>query len=103
MPRSPERAFHRGWFIESLVTQTLVLFVTRSPRSVFRSRPSRALVWTVCGAVALGVALPFTPLATPLGFVTPSAPFLSFVVLVTAGYLACVELVKRPLMARVLA
>jgi Mg2+-importing ATPase len=100
--RATEAAFHTGWFIESLVTQTLVLFVIRSPRSVFRSRPSRALVWTVSGAVALGVILPFTPLAAPLGFVRPAASFLGFVVLVTAGYLACVELVKRPLMARLL-
>ena len=100
--RATEAAFHTGWFIESLVTQTLVLFVIRSPRSAFRSKPSRALVWTVAGAVTLGVALPFTPLALPLGFVTPPALFLGFVVLVTVGYLACLELVKRPLMARLL-
>ena len=100
--RATEAAFHTGWFIESLVTQTLVLFVIRSPRSAFRSRPSRALVWTVAGALALGVTLPLTPLAHPLGFVRPPALFLGFVVLVTAGYLACVELVKRPLMARLL-
>ena len=97
-----EAAFHTGWFVESLVTQTLVLFVIRSPRSAFRSRPSRALVSTVTGAVALGVALPFTPVAGPLGFVAPPALFLGFVVLVTAGYLGCLELVKRPLMARLL-
>ena len=100
--RATEATFHTGWFVESLVTQTLVLFVIRSPRSAFRSKPSRALVWTVAGAVALGVALPFTALARPLGFVTPPASFLGFVVLVTAAYLACVELVKRPLMARLL-
>ena len=100
--RATEATFHTGWFVESLVTQTLVLFVIRSPQSAFRSKPSRALVWTVAGAVALGVALPFIPLARPLGFVTPPASFLGFVVLVTAAYLACVELVKRPLMARLL-
>src|SRR5581483_10253698 len=100
--RATQALFHTGWFIESLVTQTLVLFVIRSPRSMFRSRPSRALVGTVTGALAVGILLPFTPLAGPLGFVRPPALFFGFVVLVTAGYLACVEFVKRPLMARVL-
>jgi Mg2+-importing ATPase len=95
-------AFHTGWFVESLVTQTLVLFVIRTPRSIFRSRPSRGLVVTVAGAVALGVLLPFTPLASPLGFVAPPASFLGYVVLVTVAYLTCVELAKRPLMRRLI-
>jgi len=97
-----EPAFHTGWFTESLVTQTLVLFVIRSPGSPFRTRPSTALLCSVSGALALGILLPFTPLAAPLGFVRPPLAFLGFVVLVTAGYLTTVELVKRPLMARVL-
>jgi P-type Mg2+ transporter len=98
-----EQLFHTGWFVESLVTQTLVLFVIRTPHSILRSRPSGALVATVVIAVGAGMLLPFTRLAIPLGFVPVPLRFLGFVALVTVAYLSCVELVKRPLMARLVA
>src|SRR6202042_3044869 len=44
-----EALFHTGWFVESLATQTLVLFIIRTPRSPFRSRPSVPLVITTVG------------------------------------------------------
>jgi len=90
-----ERAFHTGWFIESLATQTLVIFVIRTAKNPFRSRPSRALLCTTLGAVALGLALPFSPLAHALGFVPLPAAYFGFLALATAAYLALVEGVKR--------
>jgi hypothetical protein len=60
-----EPLFRTGWFVESLATQTLVLFVIRTAGNPLRSRPSAPLVVTVLA----GVALPFTPPAGPLGFV----------------------------------
>jgi P-type Mg2+ transporter len=63
-----ERLFHTGWFVESLATQTLVLFVIRTMGNPFRSRPSRSLTVTTLLIVAIGVALPVTPMATVLGF-----------------------------------
>ena len=100
--RAAEPLFHTGWFIESLVTQTLVLFVIRAPGRIWQTRPSAALVATVTGALALGIALPFTPIAASLGFVAPPWRFIAFVVVVTLAYLTCVDLVKRPLMRRLL-
>ena len=47
-----ERLFHTGWFVESLATQTLVLFVIRTMGNPFRSRPSRALTVTTLLIVA---------------------------------------------------
>jgi Mg2+-importing ATPase len=67
--RAPERMFHTGWFIESMATQTLVLFVIRTADSPLRSRPSGALGWTVLGVVGIGIVRPYTPLGAPLGFV----------------------------------
>ena len=46
LPRDASRLFHTGWFVESLATQTLVLFVIRTMGNPFRSRPSRALTIT---------------------------------------------------------
>ena len=58
-----EPLFHTGWFVESLATQTLVLFVIRTMGNPLRSRPSRALTITTLLIVAIGATLPATPLA----------------------------------------
>jgi P-type Mg2+ transporter len=93
-----EAEFHTGWFVESLATQTLVLFVIRTAQNPLRSRPSRALTATTLFMVALGTAIPFTPLARPLGF-TPLPPlYFAFLALATVTYLLLVEIAKRRLM-----
>src|SRR5437660_6487380 len=63
-----EALFHTGWFVESLATQTLVLFIIRTAGNPLRSRPSLPLTLTVLLIVAFGMLLPFTPLAPVLGF-----------------------------------
>jgi len=90
-----EAEFHTGWFVESLATQTLVLFVIRTAGNPLRSRPSLALTATTLLIVAVAVALPFMPFAAALGFVPLPAPFFVFLTLVTVTYLAVVEVVKR--------
>jgi Mg2+-importing ATPase len=87
--------FHTGWFVESLATQTLVIFVIRTTGNPLRSRPSPALTATTLAVVLIGLVLPFTPLATPLGFVPLPASFLVFLAVATLTYLALVEAVKR--------
>ncbi|MFD8708711.1 magnesium-translocating P-type ATPase [Kitasatospora sp. NPDC059648] len=88
--------FRTGWFVESLATQTLVIFAIRTRRSPFwRSRPSVPLTVTALGIVALGAVLPATPLAHVLGFrLLPSGFFAALAVLVVA-YLVLVEIAKR--------
>ncbi|HEX9075424.1 MAG TPA: HAD-IC family P-type ATPase, partial [Anaerolineae bacterium] len=94
--------FHTGWFVESLATQTLVLFVIRTAENPLRSRPSRPLAFTVLGVVAIGMLLPFSPLAGVLGF-TPLPPgFFLFLAAAIVAYLGLVEWVKRRLVGRVL-
>jgi Mg2+-importing ATPase len=90
--------FHTGWFVESLATQTLVLFVIRTAGNPLRSRPSVALAATTLLIVAVAVALPFMPFAAALGFVPLPASFFIFLILVTVSYLAVVEVVKRRLL-----
>jgi Mg2+-importing ATPase len=60
--------FRAGWFIESLATQTMVIFVIRTPGNPFKSRPSKPLLVTVIAAVLAGLAVVVTPLAGVLGF-----------------------------------
>jgi Mg2+-importing ATPase len=93
-----EAAFHTGWFIESLATQTLVLFVIRTSGNPLRSRPSKALVVSVLAALVVGILLPATPLATDLGFVLLPPAFFVFLIAATVTYLLLVEMAKRRFM-----
>jgi Mg2+-importing ATPase len=90
--------FHTGWFVESLCTQTLIVFVIRTAGNPLRSRPSRALTITVLLVVAIGILLPYTPLAGPLGFTPLPGLYFLFLMAMTVAYLVLVALVKRPLM-----
>ncbi|HEX6554133.1 MAG TPA: cation transporting ATPase C-terminal domain-containing protein [Ktedonobacteraceae bacterium] len=90
--------FRTGWFVESLCTQTLIVFVIRTVGNSLRSRPSRALMITVLLIVAIGILLPYTPLAGPLGFTPLPGLYFLFLIAMTIVYLVLVALVKRPLM-----
>jgi P-type Mg2+ transporter len=92
--------FHTGWFVESLATQTLVLFIIRTAGNPLRSRPSRPLAITTLVIVAIGILLPYTPLAGPLGFAPLPLLYFLFLAGMVAIYLLFVELVKRRLMRR---
>ena len=98
-----EALFHTGWFVESLATQTLVLFVIRTAGNPFRSRPSLPLTITTLGVVAVGLLLPFTPLSSILGFTPLPGKYFLFLAAMTVTYLFFVEVVKRRLMRHMIA
>ena len=100
--RASEALFQTGWFVESLATQTLVLFIIRTAGNPLRSRPSLPLAVTTVLVVLIGVILPFTPLAATLGFVPLPGAYFVFLGGVTMTYLVLVELVKRRLMRKLL-
>jgi Mg2+-importing ATPase len=97
-----EAAFHTGWFVESLATQTLVLFVIRTAESPLRSRPSLPLAVAILLVVLAGILLPFTPYAAALGFVPLPASYFLFLLGATVTYLLVVELGKRKLTGHLL-
>jgi Mg2+-importing ATPase len=90
--------FRAGWFIESLATQTLVIFVIRTARNPLRSRPSMALIVSVVGSVLVGLAVISSPLGAVIGFAPLPATFFGVLVLLTATYLLLVEALKRRFM-----
>jgi len=90
-----EAQFRTGWFIESLVTQVLVIFVIRTRGAPWASRPSRMLVGTSLGVVALALLLPWSPLGPEFGFVTPPPAFFVLLPVMVLAYLVMVELAKR--------
>jgi Mg2+-importing ATPase len=95
-----ETLFHTGWFVESLATQTLVLFVIRTSGNPLRSRPSKALAVSTIAIVAFGATLPATPLAGILGFTLPPVKYFVLLAAAVVVYLALVEWAKRLLVRR---
>lgn len=84
--------FRSGWFVESLATQTLVVFVIRTGRvPFFRSHPSTPLLVSMIAVVALGALLPGSPLGPPLGFSSPPVAFFLVLTVFVVAYLAAVE------------
>jgi Mg2+-importing ATPase len=88
--------FRAGWFIESIGTQTLIIFAIRTRRvPFFRSRPSVGLACASLGVVALGIFLPLSPLAAVLGFDPLPVPFFLALLGMTVVYLVLVETAKH--------
>lgn len=87
--------FRSGWFVESLATQSLVIFAIRTRRvPFFRSRASKPLALTTLVCVAVGAYLPYSPVAHFLGFRSLPAVFFGFLVGMVITYLALIELGK---------
>ena len=90
-----EAMFRTGWFVESMATQVLVIFVIRTRRNPLRSRPNRWLALTSLAVVVTAMALPFTMLAPYLGF-TPLPPaFFALLGVLVVAYLLMVEKGKQ--------
>jgi Mg2+-importing ATPase len=84
--------FHSGWFVESLATQTLVIFAIRTRRiPFFRSHPSLPLTLAALGVVTIGAILPATPLAHALGFRPLPGAFFAALVGMVVTYLVLIE------------
>jgi P-type Mg2+ transporter len=91
----PEQ-FRTGWFVESLATQTLVIFAIRTRRiPFFRSHPSLPLTLAALGIVAVGTLLPATPLAHSLGFQPLPGGFFAALAGMALCYLVLIEIGKR--------
>jgi len=89
-----ERLFHTGWFVESLATQTLVIFIIRTAGNPLASRPSRQLLLTVFTMVALATVIPYTQIGRWFGFVPMPLGLLAAIYGLAITYLGLVQLVK---------
>jgi Mg2+-importing ATPase len=101
----PDRAslFQTGWFIESLLTQTLIIHIIRTNRLPFlQSVASLPLVLTSLAVIAIGIWLPYSPLAPALGFDTTELRpvYWPLLVLTIFGYVVLTQVVKTWLLRR---
>jgi P-type Mg2+ transporter len=98
--RATPDEFRTGWFVESVMTELLILLVMRTWKPLHRSRPGRALLASTLLVAAATLALPYTPLGGPLGFTPLPASYLLLLGLITAFYLLASELTKKLFRAR---
>lgn len=88
--------FQTAWFIESLCSQILVVFIIRTRRKPFwKSKPSKYLVISAIAILAFALILPFTPLGEVFGFVAPPSLFFVTLTLLLGAYLVLAEFVKN--------
>lgn len=87
--------FQTGWFLESLCTQTLVIYVIRTVKIPFiQSRPSAYLLFSSLAIVGLGLFITHSVLASPFGFVPMRGPFFVALALIVATYLVLTQFAK---------
>jgi Mg2+-importing ATPase len=87
--------FRTAWFVESVVSAALIVFVVRSSKPLFKSRPGNYLVFTTLSIVAITIALPYTPLASLVGFQALPLSLLGLLGGIVLLYIATAELAKH--------
>ncbi len=92
--------FRTGWFVESLLTELLILFVIRTRKPFHQSRAGRFLVWSTAGIVLLTLMLPYLPIGRVFDFVPLPVPVLVAILLVTGLYVVASEFTKRAFFRR---
>jgi Mg2+-importing ATPase len=87
--------FRTAWFVESLLTELLIVFVIRTRRPFWRSRPGEPLMWATAAVIPVALALPYSPIGGFFSF-TPLPPaVMGAVLLIAALYVAASEVAKQ--------
>ncbi len=87
--------FRTGWFLESVISASLIVLVIRSRKPFFKSRPAKYLLIATLATVAVTVALPYSPLGPLFGFSRVPPPFLLFIAIIVILYIMSAEIVKK--------
>ncbi|MEM2338986.1 MAG: magnesium-translocating P-type ATPase [Nitrososphaerales archaeon] len=91
-----EPLFQTAWFLESLTSQTLVIFVIRTKRSPFwKSKPCRPLLFTTIAVITFALIIPYTLLGEIFRFVKPPITFYIALVLILSAYIILAEIIKN--------
>src|SRR6266481_5796341 len=87
--------FQSGWFVEGLLSQTLIVHMIRTRKIPYRqSSPSLPLALTTAAVMAVGIALPFSPFASSFGMVPLPSQFFAWLLVILLAYAALAQIVK---------
>jgi Mg2+-importing ATPase len=93
--------FRTGWFVESVISASVIVLVIRTRRPFFTSRPGRYLAWTTLAIAVVTLLIPVLPIAAPFGL-TPLPPLLLlFLAAILIAYVIAAEVVKRRFYANI--
>ena len=87
--------FRTGWFMESVISASMIVLVIRTRQSILNSKPGKYLLMATGAVVFLTLLLPYTPLAATLGFEALPIEFLLVLAAIVGLYIVCAETVKR--------
>ncbi|MDR3610365.1 MAG: magnesium-translocating P-type ATPase [Ignavibacteriaceae bacterium] len=87
--------FRTGWFVESVVSASLIVLVIRSRKPSYRSQPGKYLLIATLSIAAITLILPYTPIAGVFGFSPLPIPFFLFIGLIILLYILTAEIVKK--------
>jgi Mg2+-importing ATPase len=87
--------FRTSWFVESVISASLVVLVIRSRRLFFNSKPSCYLLMTTLIFIALALIIPFTPLGAVFGFVSLPISFILLMLAIVGFYILEAEMAKK--------
>jgi Mg2+-importing ATPase len=94
LPASKE-IFRTGWFMESVISASLIVLVIRSRRPFFKSKPGKYLLISTLLIAGVTLALPYTPVAEVLGFKPLPFSLIAVIMAIVVLYIAAAEIVKR--------
>ena len=87
--------FNAGWFVESLISQTLIIHLIRTPKLPFiQSRAAAPVVLLTTVIMAIGVVIPFTPIGAYLGLASLSPAYFGWLAVIVLGYILLAQIVK---------
>jgi Mg2+-importing ATPase len=87
--------FQTGWFVESLMTQTLVVYIIRTSHVPFlQSNPAPVMAMVTMVVMAAAMAIPYTPIASALGFTSLPLVYFAWLAAILLGYCLLAQLVK---------
>ncbi|MBP6322898.1 MAG: magnesium-translocating P-type ATPase, partial [Fusobacteriaceae bacterium] len=87
--------FHSGWFIEGLLTQTLIVHMIRTEKIPFiQSRASISVVFLTCAVIILGIITPYSSFGTMIGFVPLPLAYFGWLLFILSGYFLLTLFVK---------
>jgi Mg2+-importing ATPase len=87
--------FRTGWFVESVVSASLIVLVVRSRKPFYKSRPSNYLLMTTLAVAVVTLVIPYTPLGVIFGFCPLSPTYLLLIGLITLAYVVAAEITKK--------
>ena len=93
--KAGEQEFQTGWFMESVISASLIVLVVRTRKTFYKSRPGKYLLLATLGIVGLVLLFPVLPFASSMGFVRVPAAFYLAMLLIVLLYILSAEILKK--------